>query len=142
MTSLWPDSFSSLNLISAKSLLEEQASLLPQITSGYVSASVKPVERHQASAFLFDDFIYKFELHGTFLENYSFTVLTFSHDITLYPIKFSLDEALARELGASPSPLSPVKIRDQESLISFTSAILRSERVNSVIGSIIRMSRA
>lgn len=141
MHSLWPEAFPQDDATSAKSLFEEQAAILPKITENLVWAEVKTVEPHQMPAFLTTDFAFRFDIFGKALSNYRFTALYFGHDITLYPVKFIFDEALSREIRPNASPLVPQAVNDQHHLEYLVKQVLNSQRVNSVVGSIIRMSR-
>jgi len=144
MQNMWPDIFSENTKISAKTLFEEQAKILPQLTNGIVFAEVKKLDDFDAlENIITDDFVFRFDLFGKILKNYRFTVLMFSHDITLYPVKFRLDEKIGEELGVLYSPLTrhSKEIHDPASLETFVTQILRTERIKSVIGSIMRLSK-
>lgn len=142
--SLWPTQFDENNKPSAKNLLEEQAKLLPKLTNDMVYAEVTALSDIDASIqYINDDFSFRFDIRGKFLENYRFTVFTFSHDITLYPVKFKLDEKIAKELGVTKQILNGYiqSIDAPEQLTPFLARVLNSERLKSVVGSIIRLSK-
>lgn len=141
MNSLWPQSFVQNNEISAKSLFEEQAAMLPSLTDNLVWADVRALEPHQFPVFLASDFAFKFDIYGKLLSNYRFTALYFGHDITLYPVKFIFDDELGREIRPTASPVVPHSVNDSTTLKQLVEQILKSQRLNAVIGSIIRMSR-
>jgi hypothetical protein len=83
-----------------------------------------------------NDFKFSFLMKGKFLRNYSFKVFDFSHDITMYPIKMSLDELIAHELNVDES----LEIMNEDEFVNILGKILSSERINDIIGSIIRIS--
>ncbi|MGF1575607.1 MAG: hypothetical protein ACFCU9_06620 [Cyanophyceae cyanobacterium] len=144
MKNLWPDAFEENSQPSAKNLLEEQAKLLIKLTNGIVYAEVSELGKIEAIASsLKNDFLFRFDICGKFLEGYHFNVLKFSHDITLYPIKFRLDEQIAAELGVKQSAVGVffVEIDSPDKLEEFIARVLRSERVSRVVGSIIRLSK-
>jgi hypothetical protein len=143
MKNLWPESFEENTKPSAKQLLEEQANLLSKLTGGIVFAEVTAIEPPYArSMSILNDFVFRFNIKGKFLDDYSFNVLTFSHDITLYPVEFRLDEKIGRELDILKSAFGyTVSIEAPEKLEEFLSRVFNTERVKSVIGSIIRLSK-
>ena len=141
MKNLWPDSFEENTKLSAKNLLEEQAKLLLKITNGVVFAEV--VEMSQLDAIQYsinDDFTYSFNIRGKFLEGYSFKAMWFSHDVTLYPVNFRLDEQLAREFEIQ-DPLKRRRIVDPDKLETFIGEVLTSKRIKNVVGSILKLSK-
>ncbi len=142
MKNLWPERFEVNTKPSAKELLEEQAKFLPKITDGLVLAEVEEVKPGQ-EFFGFGplaDFCFRFNILGKFLENYRFKVMVFSHDITLYPVTFRLDGQLAKELRIS-SAVSETKIDSPDELETFVGKVLTSSRIQSVVGSILRLSK-
>jgi len=89
-----------------------------------------------------NDFVYRFDIYGKELKNYRYTMLTFSHDIGLFPVKFSLDNILAEEIGLETSPFAPpLAITTESDLDEFIAMALQSKRVSNVIGSIMHLSK-
>ncbi len=141
MKNLWPDSFAENTKPSAKSLLEEQAKLLPKITNGIVFAEVVELDRVESiREAMYNEFCYRLNIRGKFLEGYSFKVMSFSHDITLYPVEFHLDEQLAEELRIR-SAFNTKKIDNPEELERFLGMVLTSNRIKNVVGSILKLSK-
>ena len=143
MTNYWPQMFEENNRLSAKNLLEEQARLLPKLTGDMVYAEVSDMTDFDAfDKNVQNDFNYRFDILGKFLSNYRFNVCCFSHDITLYPVKFNIDEIVAKELNISRSFEGYIhSINDEEALKTFIGKVLTSERMKMVIGSIIGLSK-
>lgn len=144
MQNMWPESFPENDKIAAKNLFEEQAKLLAKLTNNVVFAEVSELpELDAALALLKNDFAYRFDLFGKFLGSYRFNVLMFSHDITLYPVRFRVDEQIGAELKL-PRQLGNgygAKIDTPEALHQFAAQVLNTERLKSVVGSIIRLSK-
>lgn len=115
--------------------------MLPSLTGDLVWAEVKALEPHQFPGFLTSDFAFRFDIYGKRLSNYRFTALYFGHDITLYPVRFIFDDELSREIRPTASPLTPHSVNDSTNLKYLIEHVLKSQRLNAVIGSIIRMSR-
>lgn len=137
MKNLWPEGFEAKNIRPANQILEEQAALLPKLTGDMVLAEVYKMS--SAMAMMEDhenDFSYSFYLKGKFLKKYAFKVFMFSHDITLYPLKVTLDEVLANELHLNEE----IVVNSEEQFESFIEQVLTSERLTDIIGSIIRIS--
>ncbi|MGB2809942.1 MAG: hypothetical protein WBC22_19535 [Sedimentisphaerales bacterium] len=139
MKNLWPESFKESDFEAPKSIFEQQAKLLPKLTGDLVYAVVD--ELHQIYARregIANPFAFSFSLRGNFLENYSFKVLSFSHDITAYPVLMNINSEIATEIG-----IQDVKneIKSHEELEAILQKILNSNRVSEVIGAIIKMSK-
>ena len=144
MKNLWPETFPENNRPAAKNILEEQAKLLSKLTSGIVYAEVSPLaELEAAGTYMSNDFAFRFDILGKFLESYRFNVLMFSHDITLYPVRFRVDEKIGSELGIKRKIAEGcvTEIDSPEALETFLARVLITERLKSVIGSIMRLSK-
>ncbi|BCS94527.1 hypothetical protein DSLASN_01590 [Desulfoluna limicola] len=137
MENLWPTSFEEINVKPAKQILDEQAVLLPKLTGDMVYAQIAKIDAEmEVFEDHYNDFCYTFVLKGKFLNNYSFKVFNFSHEIALYPIKIHLDELLAKELNTNIS----IEIRNEAHFISILGKTLNSNRIKDVVGSIIKLS--
>ncbi|MBU2620833.1 MAG: hypothetical protein KKD92_00755 [Proteobacteria bacterium] len=137
MKNLWPEEFKPKEIKPAKAIIDEQAKLLPKITGDMVYAQVKklrPIEANQLDHQ--NDFSYSFYLVAKFLQGYSFKVLVFSHPITMYPVKITLDELIADEIQSNRE----FEIKDENEFISILGKVLTSDRIMDVVGSIIRLS--
>lgn len=143
MKNLWPEKFEENNKPAAKNLLSEQAGLLSKLTGGIVAAEVSELADLQAvSMGHSNDFAFRFDLIGKFLEGYRFHVLSFSHDITLYPVKFRLDENIGAELSIKKTYNGHVEmIESPQALEAFLERVLTSKRIRDVVGSIMRLSK-
>jgi hypothetical protein len=141
MVGLWPSEFKGNDLVSVKDFLEGQADELPNITGKMVYAKVE--EGGQGIPFINNEFVYRFELGGYYLENYRFRVFIFSHDILLYPVKFLLDEELSREFGYNGGVVGSCiyTAKNYDEMVELMGRIFKSRRVNLVVGSIMQMSR-
>ena len=142
--SLWPDAFEENRLTSAKQLFEEQAKLLPKLTRDLVHASVETVHAIDTPSVEIDnEFIYRFVLTSKFLDNYRFNVLYFSHDITLYPVKFLFDDKIGMELDAKKDVFGRWfdSADTPESVERLLERVLKTERLKIIVGSIIRLSK-
>lgn len=137
MKNLWPEEFKPKEIKSAKVILKEQAMLLPKLTGDMVYAEVKKMKKIDAiQAPHNNDFSYSFYLLGKFLEGYSFKVLDFSYPITMYPVKITLDELIAKEMETKEQ----IEIKDENEFISILGKVLNSDRIKDIVGSIIQLS--
>lgn len=138
MKNLWPKSFKEQEFEAPKSIFEQQAKLLPKLTGDFVCAEVTELQTIQARYDgISNDFAYGFYLTGPFLEKYSYKVLSFSHDITFYPILLNINSEIRAELGIKDIM---VKVESPEKLESLLENILKTNRVSNVIGAIIKIS--
>ncbi len=140
MKNLWPESFEENQKLSAKSLIEEQASLLPKLTNGMVYAEVINMGMGKEFCEIVRDFAYQFVIKGKFLDTYRFRVLSFAHDITLYPIIFDIDEGIIEELDLEADDIYGLTVDSEKELENLIDRVLKSKRLNEIIGSIIRLS--
>ncbi len=137
MKNLWPEEFKPKEIKSVKLILDEQSNLLPKITGDMVYAKVKTMGVSEAyRTDHANDFSYSFYLLAKFLEEYSFKVLDFSHPVTMYPVKVTLDELIADEIQCNRE----IEINDENEFISILGTVLNSDRIKDVVGSIIRLS--
>jgi hypothetical protein len=89
-----------------------------------------------------NDFCYRFDIKGKFVDKYRFNVFFFAHDITLYPVKFHLDEKIGLELGLQKTAFGyDAIVASPEEMETFLQAVLTSERVKNVVGSIMQLSK-
>lgn len=143
MKNLWPSNLNIDTVRSSKSILEDQAKLLPSLTGELVYASVAPVETLEASLHSMKaEFCFKFLIQGKFLQKYTFTAFRFSHNITLYPVTIFLEEGLANELHIARNKYNQylAEINNESEFEQFLKAIFYSERMRSVLSSIIQLS--
>ncbi len=140
MKNLWPDNFSENEQIPMKLILEEQAKLLPKLTGDLIYAEVS--ELNLADQDFNNDLSYRFDIKGKFSKKYRFWLLSFSHDITLYPVEIRLDEVLSEELQLLEIITGQtITINEPEQVEEFLASVLRSERVSKVIGFIMKLSK-
>ena len=138
MKNLWPESFREQEFEVPRSIFEQQATLLPKLTGDMVYAKVtelSPVDIFRDG--IENNFAYGFYLIGKFLEKYSYKVLSFSHDVTLYPVLININSEIREELGIKNIR---VKVESPEKLESLLENILKTNRVSKIIGSIIKIS--
>ena len=142
MKNLWPDSFDETQSRSPKEIVEEQLALLPKLTGDMVFGSIRELSEIDAAlASLTNDFAFSVELESKFIENYRFRVMSFSHDIALYPVKFKYDELLAKEFGIDVGFIVTVhdEAADAAEFEGLLSKVLKSDRGAKVIGAMIKL---
>ena len=124
LTDLWPE-IETENIVTPLAILRFQAGQLRIKTKGLLEAEVR-TERAGG-----DWIRHKLVVIAASLDRYEYAIATFTHDATLvYPLHIETDE---RELSGSCS--------DQVELLATVSSILRSDKVRSVISSLIAQSR-
>lgn len=124
LTDLWPE-IETENIVTPLAILRFQAGQLRTKTKGLLEAEVR-TER-TGSGWVRHELV----VIAPSLDRYEYVIATFSHDVTLvYPVEF---DAGSRDLSGPCS--------DQVELLAIVSAILRSDKVRSVISSLIAQSR-
>ncbi|MEG0192926.1 MAG: hypothetical protein RR831_02815 [Stenotrophomonas sp.] len=142
MENLWPDSFEESEEISPKRFFDNQAKNLAKITNNLVFAEIEVLDEIDVEQKMRNPFIYSFSIHGRHLRNYKFKVMTFSHDINIFPIKFRIDQELSEELEIPCTPFTPPHfVQDAENLEVLARKIFQSRRVRTVVSSIMRLSK-
>ena len=144
MNDFWPDEFPEDSQASPKQVFEQLCSPLDMKTKGAVYGEIVKLEPIDAlSERVSGEFPYRFDLVGRYLNGYRFRVLSFVHDITLYPVKFMLDEYLWKEMfpGTPIANAPQFVVKDENELKNFLGIVFRSKRVTSVVASIIKLSR-
>ena len=144
MKNLWPEKFEPESLPPPKILLQEQCTLLTKLTNGMVQAEV--ASSSEVDIILHsmqNDFSFRFDLLGPFLDNYRFTLLRLSHDIGIYPVKILVDSGVSKELGLPTSTrgLGEIKAVSPEEFENFLKTVFQSHRVRRIVGSIIALSK-
>lgn len=143
--SFWPEQFDESGPPSPKGMFEEQGKLLARITGGLAYAEVEELDEMSAiRSGLPNDFKYSFDLRGKLIPNYRFRVLSFAHDITMYPVKFDVDQSIAGELDLkfdNPFKRSVLELVSPDELEPFVKSVLGSDRVSKVVSAILRLSK-
>ncbi|HEP9528333.1 TPA: hypothetical protein ACMFPZ_003242 [Pseudomonas aeruginosa] len=138
MKSLWPEIFSESKIRAPKTILDEQGSFLGKITGGIVDAeTVEMTTFDKAKENTAQDFGYHFHIIGRFIDNYRFRLLSFWHDIGMYPFTIKLDSQLAKEMGIAEK----FSISTQEEFIDLLESALLTRRVETVVASILSLSK-
>lgn len=138
MKNLWPESFKESDFEPPKFIFDQQAKLLSKLTGDIVYAELRELSYEEKH---FDDiqnnFGYAFYLKGKFLANYSFKILSFSHDIKLYPMLLNINSEIKKELNLGSKLVEVTSPKELETLLG---RILSSDNVSEIIGAIISMS--
>ena len=144
MKNLWPEKFEPESLPPPKSLLQDQAGLLAKITGGMVQAEVTPLDGTEPILYsLRNDFGFRFDLVGPFLDNYRFAVLRLAHDIAMYPVSVVIDKLISEELQLVDigSRGGKCVVNSPEEMEALLERIFQSGRIRKVVGSIIALSK-
>lgn len=142
MKNMWPQSFKENSNPAPKEILETQARLLAKLTNNRVFAEVVEESISKVSIFegITGEFCFRLDIVGQYIAGgYRFRVLTFCHDISLYPVKFRLDSELGRELKGKD--VAEVTIETPEALEVLLESVLKSDRVQNVVGAILKLSK-
>ncbi|MCC5468358.1 hypothetical protein [Pelosinus baikalensis] len=140
MESLWPLSFDVEDEASPKEIVKFQIDKLEEITGGLVYAEL--IAEAQLSEFFSNtnyDFNYTMRIRSKYLATYSFAVFSLKHNIPFYPVDIVIEEETRKELGL-PGMVEP-KLKNEDELIEMLKKIFTSQRINKIIGTLIRMSK-
>src|SRR5205807_3389682 len=121
---LWGDLPKSGDLRTPVSILREQATILGDQTNNVLVGDVITTKRG-------GNIVSEFEIVAPALDNYRVTVLTISHDMTLYPL------LVIRHLGGSN-----VQCPDETSFIAVLKETLPGKRVHQIVNSLLSQSKA
>ncbi|PYS23501.1 MAG: hypothetical protein DMF72_08860 [Acidobacteria bacterium] len=121
---LWGDLPKSGDLRTPVSILREQATILGDQTNNVLVGDVITTQRG-------GNIVSEFEIVAPALDNYRVTVLTISHDMTLYPL------LVIRHLGGSN-----VQCPDETSFIAVLKETLSGKRVHQIVNSLLSQSKA
>ncbi len=147
---LWPQDLAANTTRSPLTILKEQASLLGYQTRNIVTAGVsrysvgmrviaggddntKMISRPDSS-----QFTYAFNIEAPALDNYTYRLFTTTYDVNLFPVRFTLDQDIASELGLSAGEsLDAVNEEDFKQKLAL---ILGSQKTRKVINAILSQS--
>lgn len=90
--SLWPDDIGIQQAKAPVAILREQASILGNLTKNLVQGEIYGDNLED------DRFGYEFFITSPPLGNYQYKLLAIYHDISLYPVKISVERAIQKEL--------------------------------------------
>lgn len=135
MENFWPDDISKIEYMpTPKMILEKQGEYLEKATKGTIYVNVKQEETLDRQKFK-----YKFELVGKLLNNYTYKILTITHDVEIYPFKIWLDESISKELDISS--YYDIEVKNQNEFEDLLKKIFSSEKMHGLISSILSLSQ-
>jgi len=139
MSNLWETSYEEAKTDPPHKFIREQCNLLSKLTGDMVYAYIKEMDPYTSiHDSMQNDFQYDVVLAGKFLDDFSYRIMSFSYDISMYPVRISVNDEIAKSLG-SESKIT--EIASQEELEKFLGEVLKSGRVTEVISSIIKLSK-
>jgi hypothetical protein len=135
MTDLWPSDLDTVTTRAPVTILREQASLLGTKTKYILKAEIAITARQTGRR----SFSYAFFLHAPALDDYRYRVFTIEYDVTLYPVLFQVDHAIAEELGFN-FKTGTKSAATEEEFLSILGQILQSNKTRQVIAAILSQS--
>ena len=136
MTDLWPSYLESLAPARTPLIiLKEQASLLGLKTRNLVEAQVVEVPRLSED----EPFAFDFRLVASQFGGYRFSLFRIYYGITLYPVRFRIDEDICREMW--PESSEPfVRADSEQEFVQVLERLLGAEKTRRVIGALLAQS--
>lgn len=89
-------------------------------------------------------FQYRVVLTSRILGGYSFEVMSFGYDVTMYPVFVLPEEGIAKEVGVSGTTLlrGGVEIEDEDTFRKLIEAVFKCARFRSTVGGLLKVARA
>jgi hypothetical protein len=140
MDNLWPADFQEVEVVKPLDIIKKQADYLSTITNKMVYGEVEDSEGLEfiEGGFGFYSFNYRFLIKSKYVDKYSFRVLSFAHDIPIYPAIILLNDNIKKELDFNSRA---VKSDNSESLTNLLKDILHTKKLREVVGSLITLSK-
>lgn len=90
------------------------------------------------------NFRYRVVLTSRILRGYSFKVMSFGYDVTMFPVFVLPEEGIAEEVGVSETALfsGGLKIEDEDTLRKLIEAVFKCPRFRSTVGGLLKVARA
>jgi hypothetical protein len=137
MPDLWPKDITRDRPKSPVAILREQASLLAPKTQNMVEATVDTL-----APFPDAEFRYAFIIIAPALGDYRYELFSIEHGITMYPVKFHLDDDTMREIEPGSNPRSPIVAESEEEYVKILGQTLGSKKTIQVVQTILAQSDA
>lgn len=145
MESFWGKNLDKKNINTPKKILEEQSSYLEKETGGYVFAEViNKKNAHKRGSF---DLVYV--LKAKYFEDYSYKLLSLSHDATIYPSFIVLEGFIFDEVNPILNQINGVEcdekdcqvtVNTEKAFIDSLKIILSSEEVGNLVSGIMTIT--
>lgn len=138
----WPE-FKPANIVDPKSIIEEQARILPKLTGEKVIAIVNKTEKNflDNNDYIPYAFIYEFYITSKMLPTYKFRVFNLSYNLPIYPLRLSVDSDILKELNIETIFGSrSFDVENEQDLKTSLKLILNSTKVRDVVSSIMRIT--
>lgn len=139
MNSLWPNQFNEIEIKYGKEILEEQSSILPNLTNNMVVSDITKMTKMDVllSGIKEADFQYSFYLRANLIDNYTFKLFSISYNIMGYPLDVIIDEETQSELEL---PSRVIELPSQHEFEVLLSKILQSQYVGDIIGAVMKFT--
>jgi len=142
MINLWPPEIEIINVTPPVTILEQQASMLGNMTKNIILGDVKARESEEY------DFSYIFYIVAPALSNYRYKLLTICHNIDLYPVTIQVEESIFNEVPKSITGAIGERIpnsifaKSEEQFTEVLKAIFNSNKAKRVISALHSQSTA
>ena len=145
MNNLWGDIDEIININNPRSILEEQAKYLSQITGDLVygeitSTRIGKITREKFKEYNTDlgaDFSYRFELKSKYVDGYKFNILYIIYGIKIYPLCVKINPELAKqipkEIEVGEMDEGEFIVDNEQAFLKILGYILKSEEVRTVV---------
>lgn len=83
-------------------------------------------------------------LTSRFLSSYSFDIMTFGYDVTIYPVIIDFQSEIAKEIGVKGTPYKGfiMACRTEEEFLEVIEAIFNTNKFKKTVGGLLKVARA
>lgn len=141
---LWSEGFQEPSVEFPDRIVDDYIQGFEKATAGLLALALRELEDIERIGKLrLMNFQYRVDLTSRVLRAYSFEVMSFGYDVTMYPVFVLPEEGIAREiLPGRVVRSSGVKIEDEEGFREMVEAIFKSANFKNTVGGLLKVSRA
>ncbi|WP_320153153.1 hypothetical protein [uncultured Tolumonas sp.] len=114
-------------------------------TDGLASLILLQIKNDSRIGGINSTFQFRLKLISNILINYSFTLLDFGYDVTIYPVTITIDDSeIANELGITETDFYDnyiVTLNSDKELISLLKSIFQTNTFRKTVGGLMKIAR-
>jgi len=141
---LWQNGFEEPKTEFPDKLLADNIADFSVATEGLAFLNLGEADRSQkVGSGLYTTFQFVLSLYTNKIPGYSFEVLHFGYDVTLYPVSIIFDDDIGKELKLTRSVHGyKIKIDTEQDFVAITTAALQSAKFMRTVGGLIKIAKA
>jgi hypothetical protein len=126
-------------------VIEEAIKDFEKATHGLATLSIFEIDRiMRISSHLGSTFQFEILLLSQYLQGYSFEVMRFGYDVSIYPVVIILESEIGEELGVRNLPYQDNKLPcpDEENLLNLIDNIVSTSKFKKTVGGLMKIARS